>query len=440
MEDKNEEIRSIKLDVLPVRVGLHRPERTSAVNETTEKAKERIAGACNTVREYIKKYRFCIRKAALPFLLACVETEKWDEKKQRPKVGNKSEISAQLASYTGDEVTIQRNLDRFVRALIPSIKSTCMQQSAGRIYTALTAKDPELGISRNLLVLNAARKMPWFMNEPLHLKYCDTATTDVIFDGHRVFLRWDNDLEYVECKLIGKRMRDGKSAIDASRWGVVKQLQAGELIPAGAKLQLLDDGTFRLFIGYKGFESRRKDVDKRRVSELSFTEERNRFMVMRLSAGHRASAGVPIDEVTGFEWSAEAAIAQLDRLSAQQSAAAARCRACGGFERAREAEQRRRDRLTRARTNVVSGWCHEWSRRIVERCISMRAGTLKVFDIPAKLFVRPFGWEKFRFDLEYKCRECGIEVSYHESPNDSKGVAVDPQAEDSATRSAGALA
>ena len=451
---KQSEVRTLRLDVLPVRFGLHNAERVKYPAETTDEAKARVGEACNTVRTYIRKYRLAIRKACAPLLFAQAATEEWSDEKGRAVIGKADAVTEEMSKLTGDKVCIQRNLDRFVKALIPTLKCECFQQVANRIYTAITAKDPDIPISRHLLILDGVRKLPWFMNEPIHLKYCPTYRSDVIFNGHRVFLRWDKELGYVEFKLIGKKLKqnakgNSKRGLDASQWYIIKQLQSGAWAPGGAKLQLMKDGDFRLICGYQGFELDRPElrakagrerielipVDKDRIDELSFTEDRERFMVLQLSSGHRASAGIPVDEVKKHEWSALGMLAHVDRLSKQQDRSKKRASSCGAFHKAREAEQTRRDRITRARENVVANWAHEWSLQVADRCMSMRCGQLRVFDIPKEvLFLRPFPWSKFRFDLEYKCRERGIEVSYHESPKDSSGSS-DPNAEDSATAS-----
>jgi len=422
IEKRTDDVRVLKLDV------------TIAADSLEDKIK-----LTNKVRQYIRYNRYCLRKAALPLMLAQIQVEQWDDQKGQSNPNKATAITECLKSLTQkDTKTAASHLEPFLKEMMPTALSSLIQENTRAIVSSFMAKDPEVAATKRFLILQGTRRALKFLNFPLLIKAYESDHSCVKFwssdpnkkDGvfHHIQLRWDKELDWVKFKIVGKRTESGRG-LDSSRAYILRQISSGKFKFAGIKLQIVDgkrstdqeekkNVDFKLYIAYHS-NYQKTSLPKERVLEVAFMPTVESFLQLSVVEGQRPT-NLPVDDMISKNWSAEACITSLERLRIQQDRAKRLVSACMENQKARLAEQNRRDNITKARTNVCDNWAHYWSNCVAETAKSWECGTVRVMDFPSNgLFGHSFPWADFKFKVNYKCTEVGADVSFIE------GVKVD---------------
>ena len=293
------------------------------------------------------------------------------------------------------------------------------------VSSRMGAKDPDKpGLSRDYLILNGERRAPLLKNCPVSLRMRkDVKTWPMDEGGHKVTMKLpDGPLQFS----IGK--------VDPMQWRIFRAIIQRERDGGDPwtfhRVRATSHKPEKLWLNVVYFVGDDEDTQKKiararhnrgREMEINFLDDPENFMRCLLRSGHERN----VDERLHWHDSALAALAQIDRLAARQERQHKRIKACGSYTCRKEGAGHRKayrreaeisKKLTKARESCARGWNHTWTARLVRQAEQWECGRIAVYDLPEDLLGRPWQWSNFKFDLEYKAREVGIEVEWRESP------------------------
>ncbi len=377
----------------------------------------------NKILAAIKHFRATAATVVNTVVVAESALATWNSQKERVESAEKKDVKLILGEMCGKRGK-GNPIEARIKKLAPTWNSPLVQECRQLIETALSSKDPEkTKVPRQVLINSQERKAPDFRYVGLPILCCKSTEANVKWNGfHRVSLRWDNELGFVEFGVCGKRKKDKKSGnisygLEPYQIGVLKSIQSKEY-QQGTTDIMENDGDLFLCIPYS-YVPKNRETDPTRIMELCFTDDQQRFISAKMDS--RGSHRNEIDLAWNQQESCIAAVDQLKRLKGQSSYVEEVRRACGskrerkqgsGHPAGYRAASERGDRLMKCRDGAVKTWNHIWSARIVSWATSRDCGRIEVFDIPAQLFGWPWQFSDFKSKLEYKAREKGIVVNF----------------------------
>jgi IS605 OrfB family transposase len=306
--------------------------------------------------------------------------------------------------------------------------------------------------------LNGARELPSFKNIGLPIKhYVDPSgkTTSANFkwlDGKGSFSRsfslsWDNAIGRIPFMIAGKRTKSENGNIsyglDPQQIMILKQIQSGKFTMCTSNLMEYD-GEFTFLLAYHFIPQQKQDLDPKRVLELAWNPEEcdpKHLFTISLKQGLERE----VDRRLNDYLDASAVVPQLFSLRAQRNKLLGCLRACGsrfartpeqGSPPSREHFSKRLDALSERRNNFVKHWNHRWTAQVIQIAIQWNCGTIMVMNLPSckpknqpqtspetiGIINQAWQWSDFKFKLDYKAQEKGIQTSYVD--DDSAGEQV----------------
>lgn len=300
---------------------------------------------------------------------------------------------------TGDtfSVSIARGPVYELRAEVSRCLPTAMafvNDSARRdLHTAWAARDPKFNATRGWLTLQGARGCARFENRGIGIP---VATGRPALEGRNLTLRWDSGIGPVRFRLA-----DCHQAL----WHVWKSLLDKE---PGWKLGTVylteRDGRLSALVTHER-PGKVCVIDTARRMEVTFHGA---------DPGALITAAGPDGAATFDRIDAADARAFLTYSAQKRADLEARRGSCGnprrpwGYAKGWHVAQDTLSRATRQRTEGVKYRNHAWTRRVINRAVLWRCGTIEVNPLPETLHGADWNFSQFRDFLRHKAEECGI--------------------------------
>lgn len=297
--------------------------------------------------------------------------------------------------------------DYFLQELCPGALSFVWDSARRDVEAAWRAPDPQFPKARRgFLCLQGAREGTRFARRAIGFP---VATARPQLHGHELTLKWDHNIGPVTF---------GLGRLDPGRFWIWRNLRDHtEGWDLGTiYLGKRDDGQVRAKFPYTR-PARLAAVDPSRVLTVRFGEpDSDAWITLSGPDGEQT-----YDTISGVE-----VVAWLRQMYSRRKALEARRGACGsprqpwGDRRTWLAAQQVLSRLTLHRENGVHHRNQCWTRRIIERSVAWRCGTIVVGDVPSETLAGlPWNWTDWKFCLAYKGKDRGITVSWVSSAPDA---------------------
>lgn len=288
------------------------------------------------------------------------------------------------------------------------------------VETAWKAKDSRFNATRGWLCLQTSGRVARFQNVGLPLK-----RRMIQVDKHY--------FTFSVCPHSKKYEMRFERNLDKSRWITLKNIADGTWEMCGIlTIRITRKGKLVVDIPFRRPAKRVPTLKPNRVMEASFVEDREAFIQFKVRSGHEGN----VDEMRNYSLSALGALDVLNRNSKLSDKYLERQKSCGSYtERKRGTGVRkayrsiadRRNGITIKRNREVLKWNHHFTSAIVNHAVQWDCGQIEVFDFSkskkvvdeegneqtvSQLFGRPWRWDEFKRQLEYKCRDHGIKVDF----------------------------
>ena len=351
------------------------------------------------VSESLQHYRRVARAAASE--MAIWITRNPDK---MPKNETRRDDHRKWCEEQNDKKVYYTPAEGIVHRLAPDWPSWLCQQATSTVSRLFTSKDPERPTcARNFLVWAGSRLPPKLQFVPLPLQMTDNVKSITLPEhGRGATLEWDRKLGPVEVGFARK--------LDGYEWSIWQKIKSGEYELRTSKLFLHPNkGTLQLSLSYERDAVPQHKIDPARELEVCFSQDNpKQFIFMSLLSGKATL----VDQITRREFSALGVMEKLRELDAQQERWKAAAEACPRNNKAKDAVNERRNRVTRNRDGVLKDWIGIWTKMVMDECQRRDCGKLIVKGIPKTLY--GFSWQRavFRFALEYKAKTRGIAIRF----------------------------